>query len=381
MKTLIIIITYNEIENIPLLIPQLFETIPPNVDVLVVDDSSPDGTGAAVEELAKKYPGRLHLFTRPVKEGTAKAYLAGFRWGMEKNYDAYLQFDGDFSHNPKYIAAMLEEIKTHDVVVGSRYIKGGHIEDWTLQRKIISRGGSLYSRIILSCPVKDLTGGYNMWRKTALEKINLDGIISKSYSLQIELKYKAFCAGCSIKEVPITFTDRERGVSKISNNTLLEALVNVWKIKKNVNIDGAIDQFLKFAATGGLGAVLNLLIFFLSVDVAGLPPVPVSVALFLLIGLQNYIINHKWSFKQNTGGEPLSFKKWFMFMCGALVGYLANVSAMSFMLWQFELPWKTIAQASGIAVGMFINFAVSRTIVFRKKSDSAATATEKKEKQ
>ena len=217
---LVVIPTYNEKENIGLLIPRLFEIIPPNVDVLVVDDSSPDGTGKAVENLFSEYPNRLFLLTRPCKEGIAAAYIAGFMWGLSRNYDAYLQFDGDFSHNPIYIPTMLEEIETHDVVIGSRYIKGGGVKDWPLSRNIISRGGSLYSRLVLSCPVRDLTGGYNMWRKNALEKIGLDRIISKSYSLQIELKYRAYCSGCTIKEIPITFTDRERGVSKISGNTL-----------------------------------------------------------------------------------------------------------------------------------------------------------------
>jgi len=231
-RALIVIITYNEIENIALLIPEIFKVIPSSVDILVVDDSSPDGTGKAVETLTREYPDRLHLLTRPEKEGTAAAYIAGFKWGLSRDYDAFLQFDGDFSHNPIYIPKMLEEIKNHDVVIGSRYIKGGGVENWTLSRRIISMGGSLYSRLILSCPVHDLTGGFNMWRKTALEKINLDRVISKSYALQIELKYRARAAGCSIKEIPIIFTDRIRGISKITNNTLTEALVNVLKIKK-----------------------------------------------------------------------------------------------------------------------------------------------------
>ena len=232
---LIVIITYNEIENIGRLIPEVFKIVPANVDILVVDDSSPDGTGKAVEEMFPEYPNRLFLLTRPVKEGTAAAYIAGFKWGLARNYNIFLQFDGDFQHNPVYIPEMMEAIMTHDVIIASRYIKGGGVENWTLSRKIISRGGSMYSQLVLSCPIKDLTGGYNMWRRTALEKINLDGIFSKSYSLQVELKYKAFRSGCSIKEIPIIFTDRKLGVSKISNNTLFEALLIMWKIRKNVN--------------------------------------------------------------------------------------------------------------------------------------------------
>ena len=369
MKTLIIIITYNEIENIGLLIPELFKIIPSNVDVLVVDDSSPDGTGKAVEDLFPVYPGRLFLFTRPLKEGTAAAYLAGFNWGLSRDYDAFLQFDGDFSHNPAYIPHMLEEIKTHDVVIGSRYIKGGGIENWTLGRTIISKGGSLYSRIILSCPVKDLTGGYNLWTRGALEKIGLEKIMSKSYSLQIELKYRAYCAGCSIKEVPIVFTDRIHGVSKISQNTIFEALGIIWVIKKAVGVDTGIDQFIKFFITGGLGTITNLLIFFLGADLLGLNHVFISVLCFFIAGTQNYILNHKWSFKQNLSGEALSVKRWFMFLGGALIGYIANISVMTFMVSQFALPLKTIAQACGIAVGMMLNFVVSKFIVFKKKKN------------
>jgi len=231
-RVIIIILTYNEIENIGRLIPSVFGTVPENVDVLVVDDSSPDGTGAAVENMLGEYPGRLFLLTRPAKEGTAKAYVDGFKWGLGRDYGVFLQFDGDFSHDPKYISGMLETIKTCDVVIGSRYVKGGGVADWPLARRVLSRGGSIYSRIVLSCPIKDFTGGYNMWKRPVLEAINLDGIISKSFSLQVELKYRAYRAGFSVKEIPIVFTDRKAGVSKISGGTVWEALGIMWKIKK-----------------------------------------------------------------------------------------------------------------------------------------------------
>ena len=373
MHILIIIITYNEIENIVLLIHELFKIIPLNVDVLVVDDSSPDGTGEAVERLFSEYTNRLHLLTRPLKEGTAAAYIAGFKWGLSQDYDAFLQFDGDFSHNPKYIPQMLSNLEYYDVVIGSRYINGGGIKDWTLLRKIISMGGSLYSRIILSCPIKDLTGGYNLWRKTAIEKIELDKIISKSYSLQIELKYRAYCAGCSIKEIPIIFTDRKYGFSKITNNTLFEALFIIWKIKKNVGIDSNIDQFIKFFITGGLGTITNLLIFFLCVDLFEMNHIIISIMCFIIAGTQNYILNHKWSFRQNISNEHLSLKKWLMFLFGSLIGYIANISIMSLMISQFVLPWKTIAQACGIAIGMFINFTISKMFIFKKRKKPNVT--------
>ena len=368
MQTLIVIITYNEIENITNLINDVFKIVASNVDILVVDDSSPDGTGKAVENLFNNYPNRLYLLTRPIKEGTSAAYIAGFKWGLSRDYDAFLQFDGDFSHNPKYIPQMLKSIETYDVVIGSRYIKGGGIEDWTLSRRIISKGGSFYSRLILSCPVKDLTGGFNLWRRTALEKIGLDRILSKSYSLQIELKYRAYCSGCTIKEIPIIFSDRKLGVSKISGNTIFEALGIIWVIKKNVGVDTSLDQFFKFLVTGGLGTITNLLIFFICVDLFELNPVFISIICFIIAGTQNYIFNHKWSFKQNTSNEPLSIKKLLMFLCGSLLGYFANISVMSLMISQLTLPLKTIAQGCGILTGMFINFAISKLVIFKKKN-------------
>jgi dolichol-phosphate mannosyltransferase len=255
-----------------------------------------------------------------LKQGTAKAYVEGFKWGLERNYDIFLQFDGDFSHDPKYIPGMLEAIKTCDVVIGSRYVRGGGVVDWPLKRRILSRGGSIYSRFVLSCPIRDFTGGYNMWKRPVLEKIGLDGIISKSFSLQVELKYRAYRAGFSIKEVPILFADRKEGVSKISGGTVWEALGIMWKIKKYVGMDTGVDQFFKFAVTGGLGTVTNLLIFFLLVDVANLNQVLISVCCFFVASIQNYILNHKWSFGQSSRHEPLSVRKGAVLRCGASLG-------------------------------------------------------------
>jgi dolichol-phosphate mannosyltransferase len=206
--------------------------LPETAGILVVDDNSPDGTAAAVKKLKEKWPGRLHLLNRPGKQGLASAYLEGFAWGETKGYDIFLEMDADFSHNPKYIPLMLEQIQNNDVVIGSRNIKGGGVEGWTWIRNLISKGGSLYSRFVLGCPLKDLTGGFNMWKKTALEKIRLDSILSKGYSFQIEMKYKAYLSRCAIVEIPIIFTDRKKGKSKMSKKIFFEALLNIWKIKK-----------------------------------------------------------------------------------------------------------------------------------------------------
>lgn len=231
MKLLVIIPTFNEIDNISKIIPEVFNNIPAEAGILVVDDGSPDGTANAVKEMQKTFGERLNLLERTHKSGLADAYITGFRWGIDHGFDVLCEMDADFSHKPEYLPQLYEAIQTNDVAIGSRNIKGGAVEGWSALRNFISKGGSLYSRIVLGCSVKDLTGGFNMWRKEALEKINLNSIISKGYSFQIEMKYKAYKAGCSIKEIPIIFPDRKYGESKMSQGIFIEALKAVWKIR------------------------------------------------------------------------------------------------------------------------------------------------------
>jgi len=367
LSLLITIPTYNEAENIESLLKALFDVVPLETEILVVDDNSPDGTTKIAEGLIPSYPGRLHILNRPKKQGLAAAYLAAFEWGLSRPYDAFLEMDADFSHNPKYIPKMLFELSSHDVVVGSRNIKGGGVEGWSMLRNIVSKGGSFYSHLVLGCPIKDLTGGFNMWKKTSLEKIGLRNIISKGYSFQIEMKYRAWNAGCSIKEIPIIFADREKGTSKMSKSIFLEALINVWRIRNCVASDSGIDQFIKFAITGGLGTITNLTIFFLCADIGGLPEIQISVVCFLVAVTQNYIINHKWSFKSNVGEKTLSIRKWFEFIAISLLGLGVNIFVMKTLLLYFSLPYKVIAQAVGIAAGMIVNFIMAKLFVFRRK--------------
>ena len=382
MKLLIAIPTYNEAENIERFIKAVFEslqsvtqsvTVDGNVNldaagILVVDDNSPDGTAGIVENLIEVYPERLHLLKRPGKQGLGTAYLAAFDWGLSRGYDVFLEMDADFSHNPSYIPAMLKEIETHDVVIGSRNVSGGGVEGWSFLRNFISKGGSLYARLVLGCTIKDLTGGFNMWTKAALERINLSGVISKGYSFQVEMKFRAYSAGCSVKEIPIIFVDRKLGKSKMSKKIFVEALLNMWKIKKITGIDSSIDQFIKFAVTGALGTVTNLLIFFFCADVFRLPEIPVSIFCFLIAVSQNYVFNHRWSFRQNTGQEALSFKKWLKFTGASLFGLAVNIVIMKAVLLNFSPAFKVIAQACGIVAGMVINFILSKLFVFRKNS-------------
>ncbi|MGE0632839.1 MAG: polyprenol monophosphomannose synthase [Pseudobdellovibrionaceae bacterium] len=229
MKKLIVIPTYNEKENIQSIVPAVFDQNL-GVDILVVDDNSPDGTGNLVKEMAQKYPN-LHLLSRKGKEGLGKAYLAGFDWALKSGYDIVVEMDADFSHRPRDLTPLLEALKTYDFAVGSRYVPGGTTVGWGLLRKIISKGGGFYSRLILGYPLRDWTGGFNAWKREALLGMSLGDVKSEGYSFQIELKYRAQKRGFKGTEVPIVFEDRRVGHSKMSSRIVLEAIYRVWSIR------------------------------------------------------------------------------------------------------------------------------------------------------
>ena len=203
-RVLIVIPTYNEIENLGPITSEVMKRTPQEVHVLVVDDGSPDGTGALAEKLSASEP-RIHVLHRTQKQGLGPAYIAGFRWGFEQGFDQLVEMDADFSHHPSFLPAMLNLMNEHDFVIGSRYVDGGGTVNWGLLRKIISRGGSLYSRMVLGAPIRDFTGGFNGWNRRVLEGIDLDTLEAGGYSFQIELKYRAFRKGFRFKEFPILF--------------------------------------------------------------------------------------------------------------------------------------------------------------------------------
>ncbi len=233
MKTLVIIPTYNERDNIVQLIPALLKQ-EPEIEILVVDDTSPDGTAQAVEELQKNH-SQLHLLIRSKKEGLAKAYLAGFKWGLEKDFEVLVEMDADFSHRPEDLEPLLDALRTHDFAMGSRWVSGGGVQDWGWMRHVISSGGSWYTRRILGYQVKDWTGGFNAWKREVLEAIGLGSIQSTGYAFQIELKYRALVHGFRGIEVPIFFENRKAGVSKMSGRIIVEALYRVAKLKASVS--------------------------------------------------------------------------------------------------------------------------------------------------
>jgi dolichol-phosphate mannosyltransferase len=233
MRALIIIPTYNERENIEKLLSLIFKQNK-ELHVLVVDDNSPDKTYEVVNRLQQQeYNGRLYLLKRSGKLGLGTAYVEGFKWALQREYDYVFEMDADFSHNPVYINDFLTNIKGNDIVLGSRYIKGGGVKNWGIFRRIISYGGSLYSRIILGINYRDLTGGFKCFTRNALEKIGLDTIKSNGYSFQIELTYRAHLKKMKIKEIPIIFEDRTIGKSKMSKKIFLEAILMVIKLRMN----------------------------------------------------------------------------------------------------------------------------------------------------
>jgi dolichol-phosphate mannosyltransferase len=221
--------TYDERENIEPILEAILAAAP-EVDVLVIDDNSPDGTGELADAFAAREP-RVKVLHRAGKQGLGKAYLAGFAWALERGYGLVLEMDADFSHDPSYLPVMLAKARDADLVLGSRYVPGGGTENWGLGRKLLSRGGSLYARTILGIPVRDLTGGFKCFRREVLEAIDLPSVECSGYSFQIELTYRALRRGFTVAEVPIVFVDRRVGHSKMSRRIVLEALRKVWTIR------------------------------------------------------------------------------------------------------------------------------------------------------
>jgi dolichol-phosphate mannosyltransferase len=229
MKALIIIPTYNEQENLTELTRQVFAQNLPT-EILVVDDNSPDGTGALADELAAADP-RVHVMHRPGKLGLGSAYCAGFRWALERDYDAVFEMDADFSHNPESLGQFLKELEGADLVLGSRYLHGVTVVNWPLSRLILSYAANVYSRVITGMPYKDLTGGYKCFRRQVLEAVDLSRVKSDGYAFQIEMTFKAWRKGFKIQEIPILFVDRRAGVSKMSDRIVREAAWMVWRLR------------------------------------------------------------------------------------------------------------------------------------------------------
>ncbi len=238
MKVLVIIPTYNESDNILKTIELVFDSAP-KVDVLVVDDNSPDKTGNLVKKLMKTEK-RVNLLAREKKEGLGTAYVAGFKYALERDYERIIEMDADLSHDPAEIPNFIEASKKADVVVGSRYLNGANVVHWPIRRLILSYGANIYSRIITGVPLHDTTSGFKCFRREVLEAVDMDAVHSGGYSFQLEMNFRAYCKGFKLSEIPIIFTDRTLGRSKMNFSIMLEAAKVVWQLKYQ-HLTGKLD--------------------------------------------------------------------------------------------------------------------------------------------
>lgn len=232
MSKIVIIPTYNEIENIEAIIHAVF-ALPEPFDILIVDDGSPDGTATKVKELQKEFPNQLFILERTGKQGLGTAYIAGFKWCIQRKYDFIFEMDADFSHNPNDLIRLYKACHEEgaDLSIGSRYVRGGKVENWPMNRIFISYGASVYVRLITWMMVKDCTAGFVCYKRNVLESIDLDNIKFIGYAFQIEMKYRAWKKGFKLKEIPITFVDRKEGTSKMTKGIVKEAILGVWKMR------------------------------------------------------------------------------------------------------------------------------------------------------
>jgi dolichol-phosphate mannosyltransferase len=253
MQTLVIIPTYNERENLPALIEQVL-AVAPDLEVLVVDDNSPDGTGQIADTLACA-DSRVHVLHREGKQGLGTAYIAGFTYALAHDYERVVEMDADFSHRPEDLPGLLAAAEHADVVIGSRNIQGGRAEQWSPIRHLISKGGSLYARMLLGLPVQDCTSGFKCFRREVLAALKLEGVRSNGYGFQVEMNYLAHRAGFRLVEVPIIFPDRARGKSKMSMQIVIEAALRVWKLRYTPVPAHALRDAASLSGRDGTGTV------------------------------------------------------------------------------------------------------------------------------
>jgi dolichol-phosphate mannosyltransferase len=240
-RTLVIIPTYNERDNLPLIVSRVRKSLP-DVHILIVDDGSPDGTGALADEFAAAEPDRVAVMHRTAKDGLGAAYLAAFEWGLQRGYTVLVEMDADGSHAPEQLYRLLDAIDAGaDVAIGSRYVEGGTVRNWPYRRLVLSRTANTYARLLLGVAINDITAGYRAYRREVLEKLDLRTVESKGYCFQVDLTWRAINNGFTVAEVPITFTERELGVSKMSGSNIREAMVKVaqWGIEGRLKRRGA----------------------------------------------------------------------------------------------------------------------------------------------
>ena len=229
MHCLVVVPTYNERDNLPEIVESIFQHAP-TAHILIVDDNSPDGTGAVADQLSEARPDQIFVLHRERKEGLGQAYVAGFNFALARDYEIIVQMDADFSHDPKYLPTFFEAIQTNDLVIGSRYVNGISVVNWDLKRLILSKAASFYVRLITRMPIADCTAGFKCWRREALAAIGLDRVFSNGYVFLAETSYRAHRKGLRIKEVPIIFVERRLGRSKMSGSIMVEGVLSVLRM-------------------------------------------------------------------------------------------------------------------------------------------------------
>jgi len=372
MKAVIIIPTYNEKENINKTIDQLEEVFKKiknfQMEILVVDDSSPDGTGELVRQKSKKY-SNLHLFINKEKKGLGAAYIRGCKFAMTKlQADVVFEFDADGSHQPKYISGMLNEIeKGADVVVGSRYIPGGSMpEDWGLDRKIVSYFGNLVARVVfLTFQYKDMTSGFRATKTDFLKKIDLDNLLSLQYAYKIHLYYALHKLGAKIVEYPINFIDRTKGKSKFPKNNIIDSLRVVFTLRWCES-----QKFIKVCFVGFIGSIIQFSIFNLLRKVTS-PEYANTIAVEAAV-ISNFVINNVWTFKE----QKIRFREIkrllykflqfnFVSLGSILIQFLVMKIGVSIL--GRSILWENILVACGILIGLIWNYTMYTRIIWKKK--------------
>ncbi len=359
-KTLVIIPCYNEAENIVQLVDRLMDLYP-SIEVLVVDDSSPDGTAALVKKAQERHAGRLHLIVRQGKGGRGSAVLAGFAWALERDYEIVFEMDSDFSHKPEEIASFMEKIKNNDMVVGSRYLPGSEIREWGPKRTFFSKWANRYARLVLRIPMSDYTNGFRAYRRKALEMIDMKKIDAKGYVVLSEVAYQLHRKGATIGEVPTVFVNRRRGISNLTGHEIHEAFFSVIRIR-SPHLYLHMKQVLKFIVSGGLGAAVDLGSLPLLIRVLGVNPYVAPYVSSLLGALVVFLLNKYFTFRnadRNVMGQLVKFA----IVYGPAIFLNGVITNVLFHWGLHYLPAKVIA----IGVMIPVNYFFSHSFVFRKK--------------
>ncbi len=366
MKTLICIPTYNEAENIKKILLTIFDLKLKDVDILVIDDNSPDGTSQIVKKIAKNNKGnKVFVLDRKKKEGLGKAYVAGFKWALDGKYQRIISMDADFSHDPKYLPIMLEKSKDYDLVIGSRYIKGGKIVGWQWHRYVNSYGANFFTRLILLLKPKDATAGFKCYSSDFLNSINLDKIIAGGYAFQVEMVNLAQEEDCKITEFPITFVDRQVGESKISGE-LSRSIKTVFQLALRKKL---YRQIIKFGVVGFIGTIIDLGFYNLFAIGLAANIYASRIISFTLAATSNYFLNRIWTFRSKEKRVARQFTQFFFI---SVIGLLMNLVIMKLLESvvapiESEFLRKNTPVLIAIVIVLFWNFFANKYWTFKEK--------------